>query len=75
MCDLAIERHFKKYIKSSDKYQFTYDSADTIATLICEALVKDLENEIWHRIAPKMMTRVDEMKRLAMDATGKNKRI
>jgi hypothetical protein len=75
LCDLAIERHFNTFVKSSSNYQFTTKSVDEVATIICEALVKDLEHEIWQRIAPKMLTRVDEMKRLAMDATGENERI
>ena len=72
LCDLAIERHFNTFVKSSSTTQLTTNSVDALATIICEALVKDLENEIWQRIAPVMMTRVDDMKRLALDATGEN---
>ena len=73
LCELAIERHFNLLMKSSVEQHFISRSADEIATLICEALVKDLEYEIWQRIAPKMLARVEEMKRLATDATGENR--
>lgn len=70
LCDLAVERHFQLYLKTASKYRMNTDSSDLITTNICEALVKDLENEIWQRIAPKMMERVDNMKKLALEATG-----
>ncbi|MGK0296701.1 MAG: hypothetical protein ACI9XC_000293 [Gammaproteobacteria bacterium] len=73
LCNLAIERHFNDFVKSSNNSQFTTKSADEVATIICEALVKDLQYEIWQRIAPNMMARVNDMKILAMDATGENK--
>ena len=70
VCDLAVERHFQNYLKTSSKYRINVDSSDMITTNICEALVKDLENEIWQRIAPRMTERVDKMKNLALEATG-----
>ena len=70
LCDLAVERHFQNYIKTVSKYRINVDSSDMITTNICEALVKDLENEIWQRIAPRMVERVDNMKKLALEATG-----
>ncbi|NNE39168.1 MAG: hypothetical protein HKN08_12750, partial [Gammaproteobacteria bacterium] len=73
LCDLAIERHFNLFMKTANDQHFVSKSADEITTLICEALVKDLEYEIWQRIAPKMLPRVEEMKRLASDATGENR--
>lgn len=73
LCDLAIERHFKLFLKTATDQHFTSKTADEIATIICEALVKDLEFEIWQRIAPKMLARVEDMKRLASDATGENR--
>ncbi len=73
LCDLAIERHFNLFMKSASDQHFVTKTADEITTLICEALVKDLEFEIRQRIAPKMLARVEEMKRLATDATGENK--
>ena len=70
LCDLAVERHFQNYIKTVSKYRINVDSSDMITTTICEALVKDLENEIWQRIASRMEERVEKMKKLAMEATG-----
>ena len=70
LCDMAVERHFQNYIKTASKYRMNVDTSDQITTTICEALVKDLENEIWQRIAPKMVERVDKMKKLALEATG-----
>lgn len=70
LCDLAVERHFQNYVKTASKYRMNVDSSDMITTNICEALVKDLENEIWQRIAPRMVERVEKMKKLAMEATG-----
>ena len=73
LCELAIERHFNLFLKSSSNSQLTSESVDSITTNICTALVKDLEFEIWQRIAPRMLTRVEDMKRFALDATGENK--
>ena len=73
LCDLSIERHFNLFMKTATDQHFISKSADEITTLICEAVVKDLEFEIWQRIAPKMLARVEEMKRLATDATGENR--
>ena len=70
LCDLAVERHFQNYVKTASKYRINVDPSDQITTTICEALVKDLENEIWQRIAPRMVERVEKMKKLAMEATG-----
>ncbi len=70
LSDLATERHFQNFSKNASKYDFTNESADQITVNICEALVKDLDNEIWQRIAPKMLERVVKMKELAMEATG-----
>lgn len=75
LCELAVERHFQHYIKTASKYRMSMDSNDQITTHICEALVKDLENEIWQRIAPKMVERVDKMKKLALEATGSHRRV
>ncbi|MGY8814751.1 MAG: hypothetical protein ACKVHQ_08535 [Gammaproteobacteria bacterium] len=73
LCNLAIERHFNDFVKSANNHQFSTKSVDEVATILCEALVKDLEYEIWQRIAPNMMNRVNDMKILALDATGENK--
>jgi len=73
LCELAVERHFQNYIKTASKYKMSHEPSDLITTNICEALVKDLENEIWQRIAPRMVERVDKMKKLAMEATGGHK--
>ena len=75
LCELALERHFQNFVKTASKYDFTNDSADRITVNICEALVKDLDNEIWQRIAPKMLERVVKMKELAMEATGGHRRV
>ena len=75
LCVLAVERHFQNYLKTASKYKMSTDPSDLITTNICEALVKDLENEIWQRIAPRMVERVDNMKKLAMEATGGHKRV
>jgi len=75
LCELAVDRHFQNYLQTASKYQFSADSSDLITTNICEALVKDLEHEIWLRIAPKMLEKVGNMKKLALEATGGHKRI
>ena len=74
LCELAIERHFQDFIETASKYDFSNESADRLTVKICEALVTDLDNEIWHRIAPKMSDRVVKMKDLAMEATGGHRR-
>jgi hypothetical protein len=74
LCELAVERHFHDYFRTASKFTFSVESSDLITTTICEALVKDLENEIWQRIAPKMLERVNKMKSLALEATGGHKR-
>ena len=75
VCELAIERHFKNFVKSASKYHISEASADQVTVSICEALAKDLENEIWQRIAPKMLDRVVKIKELAMEATGEHRRV
>lgn len=75
LCVLAVERHFQDYLKTASKYKMANETSDLITTNICEALVKDLENEIWQRIAPRMVERVENMKRLALEATGGHKRV
>ncbi|MBM2829471.1 MAG: hypothetical protein HW411_261 [Gammaproteobacteria bacterium] len=75
LCELAVDRHFQNYLQTASKYQFTSESNDLITTNICEALVKDLEHEIWLRIAPKMLEKVGNMKKLALEATGGHKRV
>lgn len=74
LCELAVERHFQNFVKTASKYDFSNESADRLTVNICEALVKDLDNEIWHRIASKMADRVVKMKELAMEATGGHRR-
>ena len=74
LCELAVERHFQKFLKNSSKFSFSNESVDRVTVTICESLVKDLENEIWQRIAPKMVERVSKMKELAMEATGSHKK-
>ena len=75
LCDLAVERHFRIYLQTASKYTFSAESSDLITTTICEALVKDLENEIWQRIAPKMLDKVGNMKKLALEATGEHRKL
>jgi len=75
LCDLAVERHFRNFLQTASKFTFSAEPSDLITTTICEALVKDLENEIWQRIAPKMLDKVGSMKKLAMEATGEHKRV
>ena len=75
VCELAVERHFQNYLTTASKYQLSSDSSDLITTNICEALVKDLENEIWKRIAPRMLEKVGNMKKIALEATGGHKRV
>ena len=75
LCELAAERHFQNYFQTASKYTFSNESSDLITTTICEALVKDMENEIWQRIAPKMLEKVGKMKKLALEATGGHKRV
>jgi hypothetical protein len=70
LCKLAIERHFQNYFKIVPKHHFCEETNDRITLNICEALVKDLENEIWQRVGPKMLERVVKMKELAMEASG-----
>lgn len=74
LCELTIERHSQSYLNTASKYHFSEESTDRITTNIREALVKDLESEIWQRIAPKMLERVVKMKELAMEATGGHRR-
>ena len=75
LCALAVERHFQNYLQTASKYQISADSSDLITTNICDALVKDLEHEIWMRIAPKMLEKVGNVKKLALEATGGHKRV
>lgn len=73
LSDLAIERHMNLFIQSANKHHVAAASSDEIATVICKALIKDLEYEIWQRIAPKVLERVNGLKQLALDATGENR--
>ena len=73
LCELATERHFQEFLEKAQTDYFSEGTADEITVRICEALVKDLENEIWQRIAPKMLERVKKTKALAMEATGGHK--
>ena len=75
LCDMAVERHFRNYLQTASKYTFKAESSDLITTTICEALVKDLENEIWQRIAPRMLEKVGAMKKLALEATGGHRKV
>ena len=70
LSELATERHFQEFLAKASTDYFSERSADEITVKICEALVKDLENEIWQRIAPLMLERVKKTKELAMEATG-----
>ncbi|MBT7951112.1 MAG: hypothetical protein HN764_05780 [Gammaproteobacteria bacterium] len=73
LCELATERHFQEFLEKAHTDYLSEGSADEITVRICEALVKDLENEIWQRIAPNMLERVKKTKELAMEATGGHK--
>jgi hypothetical protein len=73
LCELATERHFQSFLEKAPTDYFSEGTADEITVRICEALVKDLENEIWQRIAPDMLERVKKTKELAMEATGGHK--
>lgn len=73
LCELATERHFQGFLEKAPTDYFNEGTADEITVRICEALVKDLENEIWQRIAPDMLERVKKTKALAMEATGGHK--
>ncbi len=75
LSELATERHFKDFFKTASANQFVNVSTDQLTVNLCEALVKDLDNEIWKRIAPKMLDRVNKMRELAMEATGGHKRV
>jgi hypothetical protein len=70
LSELATERHFQEFLSKAPTHYLSEGSADEITVKICEALVKDLENEIWQRIAPRMLERVKKTKDLAMEATG-----
>jgi hypothetical protein len=73
LSELATERHFQDFLAKAPTSYFSTGTADEITVRICEALVKDLENEIWQRIAPKMLERVKKTRELAMEATGGHK--
>jgi len=70
LSELATGRHFQEFLAKAPTDYINEGSADEITVKICEALVKDLENEIWQRIAPRMLERVKKTKELAMEATG-----